>query len=438
MTDYKKLTVPKLKALLDERGVEYPSKCKKADLLKLAQESEGVGGGAAEDAAEDEDKEKMDIESTVEATVEAPEPAPAPAPVPSAKKVKTSHPPTSPLSASTSTVLALPPVPNYVQTLPSPNLSLTGHTSSVYTLGFAPGGVEGGGLTLATGSYDGTVMLWNLGSRSCSNYNVLTGFKNAVTQLCWLSPSTLITSSADKSLHLFDCDTGTRIRKLPWHKSIVNCCDGSPYTVTSNVIVSGGDDRVLYVGDDRSRNVSGSIQHEYQVTACKLGTDGNTVYTGGVDNIVRAFDIRMMNGGEGKGAEELFNLQGHTDTITGITLGGIGSMSLYTNSMDSTIRAWDVSPYASSNNRTSWCNSTNGTSHDSEKRLLRIRYNLTPSGEGLITAGSSDGCVSVIDGDTGVVKFKLPGHKGAVTDAEWKQGVLASGGVDRQVIVGEL
>ena len=33
---------------------------------------------------------------------------------------------------------------------------------------------------------------------------------------------------------------------------------------------------------------------------------------------------------------------------------------------------------------------------------------------------------------------KLPGHKGAVTDAKVCKGVLASAGVDRQVIIGEL
>ena len=40
MPDYKKLTIPRIKVLLDERGVEYPKKCKKADLVKLAEESE--------------------------------------------------------------------------------------------------------------------------------------------------------------------------------------------------------------------------------------------------------------------------------------------------------------------------------------------------------------------------------------------------------------
>ncbi|WP_432763678.1 HeH/LEM domain-containing protein [Enterococcus innesii] len=36
--DYNSLTVAQLKALLDERGVDYPSNALKADLITLAEE----------------------------------------------------------------------------------------------------------------------------------------------------------------------------------------------------------------------------------------------------------------------------------------------------------------------------------------------------------------------------------------------------------------
>ncbi len=64
---------------------------------------------------------------------------------------------------------------------------------------------------------------------------------------------------------------------------------------------------------------------------------GRQVYTGGIDNSVKVWDLRKE--------EVVHMLAGHTDTITGMSVSPDGS-HLLTNSMDNTLREWDMRPYA--------------------------------------------------------------------------------------------
>ena len=58
----------------------------------------------------------------------------------------------------------------------------------------------------------------------CSNYNVLTGSKNAVLGVEWASNGNHIVScSADKTVSVWDANKGVRVRKFTDHEGIVNC-----------------------------------------------------------------------------------------------------------------------------------------------------------------------------------------------------------------------
>lgn len=64
------------------------------------------------------------------------------------------------------------------------------------------------------------------------------------------------------------------------------------------------------------------------------------VYTGGIDNSVKVWDLRKE--------QVVLTLSGHSDTITGMAVSPNGS-HLLTNSMDNTLREWDMRPYAAEN-----------------------------------------------------------------------------------------
>ena len=76
-------------------------------------------------------------------------------------------------------------------------------------------------------------------------------------------------------------------------------------------------------------------------------------------------------------------LIGHQDTITGLSLSNDGNY-LLSNSMDHTIRCWDVRPFVQGNRCTKVFQ---GTTHNFEKNLLRVCWS---KDDKYISAGSAD------------------------------------------------
>ena len=74
-----------------------------------------------------------------------------------------------------------------------------------------------------------------------------------------------------------------------------------------------------------------------------ISADGQYIYSGGIDNLIRRFDVR-------KGNTEVPDmiLEGHLDTITGLSLSPDGH-HLLSNSMDSNLRCWDIRPFVHGN-----------------------------------------------------------------------------------------
>lgn len=64
------------------------------------------------------------------------------------------------------------------------------------------------------------------------------------------------------------------------------------------------------------------------------------VYTAGIETNVKVWDLRKE--------AVVLTLEGHSDIVTGMSVSPDGS-HLLTNSMDNTLRVWDVRPYAPEN-----------------------------------------------------------------------------------------
>lgn len=75
-----------------------------------------------------------------------------------------------------------------------------------------------------------------------------------------------------------------------------------------------------------------------QVTAVTFNDTSDQVISGGIDNMVKIWDLRKPN-------SPAHTLAGHTDTVTSMALSPDGSYVL-TNAMDNTLRVWDVRPFA--------------------------------------------------------------------------------------------
>ena len=82
-----------------------------------------------------------------------------------------------------------------------------------------------------------------------------------------------------------------------------------------------------------SRRSVQQFESEYAILAVSFSGNDEVVFTSGIDNVVRAWDRRRES--------VVYTLEGHTDTVTGMSLSPDGE-SLLTNSMDRSLICWDV------------------------------------------------------------------------------------------------
>ncbi|KAK4268481.1 hypothetical protein QN277_025135 [Acacia crassicarpa] len=302
------------------------------------------------------------------------------------------------------------PGPNGKQrtsSLESPIMLLTGHQSAVYTMKF-----NSAGTVIASGSHDREIFLWNVHG-DCKNFMVLKGHKNAVLDLHWTTDGTqIVSASPDKTLRAWDVETGKQIKKMAEHLSYVNSC--CPSRRGPPLVVSGSDDGTAKLWDMRQRGSIQTFPDKYQITAVSFSDASDKIYTGGIDDDVKVWDLRK--------GEVTMTLQGHQDMITSMQLSPDGSY-LLTNGMDCKLCIWDMRPYAPQNR---CVKVLEGHQHNFEKNLLKCSW--SPDGS-KVTAGSSDRMVYIWDTTSRRILYKLPGHNGSVNE---RTEVMAVKNLSRQ------
>ncbi|CAM9381370.1 unnamed protein product [Heterosigma akashiwo] len=281
---------------------------------------------------------------------------------------------------------------------------LTGHGAAVYSVKFDPSGQN-----LASGSFDKTVLLWNVYGE-CDNYNMLRAHKNAVLEVAWGDQGhKLVSASADKTLCLWDPNAGKLKKKLTGHTGIVNSCVFGKRGGT--MVVSGSDDGTVRVWDTRVRNAIDTFESKWPVLAVEVARDDDVVYTGGLDNEVKAWDLRM-------GAVAL-RLEAHTDSVcmfcilTTLETSGLrlspDSTHLLSNSMDNSMNQWDIRPFKEGSRLTK---TYRGHIHNFEKTLLKCGW--SPDGQ-MVSRGSGGPGGKVVGRAERDGVLPLPGHAGPPT-----------------------
>ncbi|XP_018668441.2 U5 small nuclear ribonucleoprotein 40 kDa protein-like [Ciona intestinalis] len=309
--------------------------------------------------------------------------------------------------------------PPRTSSLLAPIMLLTGHEGEIYSSKFHPEGNM-----IASTGFERLIYLWNVYGE-CDNFHVIKGgHKGAVLDLHFNTDgSNIITASTDKTVGLFDSETGERIKRMKGHNGIVNTCAtarrGDP------LVASGSDDCTVKIWDTRRKGAIKSIQLTYQITAVSFNDTSESVITGGIDNVIKVWDIRSE--------KSYIELQGHADTVTGLAVSKDGSFVL-SNSMDCTMRKWDIRPFAPQQRCT---NLYMGHKHNFEKNLLRCSWSPDDS---KIAAGSSDRDVCVWNATNQQLIYKLPGHDGSVNDVQFHpfQPIVMSCSSDKQIYLGEI
>jgi len=304
--------------------------------------------------------------------------------------------------------------------LSSPIMQLTGHKGEVYTVKF-----DSTGNLLASGSFDKDIFLWNVYGEECKNYSVLRGHKGAILELHWSTDSLEIYSaSTDKTIGVWDVENNILLKRIREHKAFINSC--CPARRGPPLIASASDDTTSRVFDTRVKASTLTFKHKFPVTSVCWTDASDAVITGGVDNVVRVWDLRRDD-------EPSMVFSGHNDTITGLSVSKDGSY-LLSNSMDNSVAMWDLRPFAPTNRLVK---SFIGAQHSFEKNLLKCAW--SPDGN-KVTSGSADRLVYIWDTNTTNLLYRLPGHSGSVNEVVFhpNEPIIASCSSDKTIYLGEI
>ncbi len=204
--------------------------------------------------------------------------------------------------------------------------TLIGHSYSVKSIALSPDGK-----TLASGSCDRTIKIWDLPTGKLTR--TLTGHADWVNSVAY-SPDgkTLASGSCDKSIRIWDLSTGKLIRILTGHSYSVNSVAYSPDGMT---LASGSSDETIKIWDLSTGELTCILTgHSYSVNSVAYSPDGKTLASGSNDETIKIWDLST-----GKLTR---NLTGHSYWVKSVAYSPDGC-TLASGSNDKTIKIWDLS-----------------------------------------------------------------------------------------------
>ncbi|KAJ6024792.1 hypothetical protein N7540_005589 [Penicillium herquei] len=203
--------------------------------------------------------------------------------------------------------------------------TLEGHSNYVNSVAFSPDG-----LTLASGSRDNTIKLWD--TATGTQRQTLEGHSNWVHSVAF-SPDglTLASGSRDKTIKLWDTATGTQRQTLEGHSSWVNSVAFSPDGLT---LASGSYDNTIKLWDTATGTQRQTLEgHSSLVHSVAFSPDGLTLASGSYDNTIKLWDTTT--------GTQRQTLEGHSSLVHSVAFSPDG-LTLASGSYDNTIKLWDT------------------------------------------------------------------------------------------------
>jgi TonB family protein len=287
--------------------------------------------------------------------------------------------------------------------------TLSGHSYSVISVAYSPDGQ-----TLASGSSDKTIELWNV--KTGNLLQTLFGHSNWVNSVAY-SPDgqTLASGSRDKTIKLWNVKTGNRLQTLPGHSDSVRSV---VYSLDGQTLASGSDDKTIKIWDVKTGNLLQTLPgHSSSVWSVAYSPDGQTLASGSGDKTIKIWDVKTGN--------LLQTLPGHSSSVWSVAYSPDGQ-TLASGSGDKTIKLWDVKTgnlLQTLSGHSIWVNS--------------VAY--SPDGQTL-ASGSGDKTIKLWDVKTGNLLQTFTGHSDSVNSVAYSPDgqTLASGSGDKTIKIWEV
>jgi uncharacterized protein YjiK len=203
--------------------------------------------------------------------------------------------------------------------------TLTGHSDSVNSVAYSPDGQ-----TLASGSVDSTIKLWNV--KTGNLLQTLEGHSYSVNSVAY-SPDgqTLASGSVDSTIKLWNVKTGNLLQTLEGHSSWVNSVTYSP---DGQTLASGSEDNTIKLWNVKTGKLLQTLEgHSKSVYSVAYSPDGQTLASGSEDNTIKLWNVKT--------GKLLQTLEGHSKSVYSVAYSPDGQ-TLASGSGDDTIKLWNV------------------------------------------------------------------------------------------------
>jgi WD40 repeat protein len=203
---------------------------------------------------------------------------------------------------------------------------LRGHQGAVYSVAFSPKGDR-----VVSGSLDGTVRLWD--AASGDEARVLRGHKDAVSSAVFSADGERVASASwDKTVRLWDAASGDVLHVLRGHQDGVSHVAFSPQD--DSTLASASWDKTVRLWDaDSERELLVLGGHEDKVESVAFSPDGRRLASASLDETVRLWDAET--------GRELLVLRGHEGEVWSVAFSSKGDR-VASSSLDETVRLWDA------------------------------------------------------------------------------------------------
>ncbi|MCK6579426.1 MAG: NB-ARC domain-containing protein [Anaerolineae bacterium] len=219
---------------------------------------------------------------------------------------------------------------------------------------------------------------------------VLAGHTESVTSAAY-SPDgrRIVSASRDRTVRIWDAETGETLHTLAGHTRSVNSAAFSP---DGRRIVSASSDHTVRVWDAESgEGVNTLSRHTAEVTSAAFSPDGRRIVSASWDGTARAWDAET--------GKWVLTMDGDTDFVTSAAYSPDGRR-IVSASRDGTVRVWDAETGMPIRTLAGHTSSVNSAA-------------FSPDGRRIVSV-SDDRTVQVWDAKSGEALYKLTGHTGIV------------------------